>query len=190
MSSIELLGQQQKGELWERTTRSFCQRCARFTTTGPDVLLGHSHSNKYCRHYLHQMSSSGLLPTHPMTPSHTIQCQSIHMGKNEEDTCPLFMEDFQSNIHVLNSRRFARELMWHNQRHDAVQAPIYQAIRTHLPATASVTTDLNSDYSFPRHVVARACRKCYLGWEYQQGLSHGAVCVFQHLIRGHSLQKN
>ena len=62
-------------------------------------------------------------------------------GKKERDTCPLCLEDTQNLVHVLNSCCIARGLRRYNQRHNAVVHSIFEVIKQHLPATASVFVD-------------------------------------------------
>ena len=81
---------------------------------------------------------------------------NLHLWKKKDhDTCTLCGDDHQNLVHVHNSCRVARNLRQYNERHDAVLALLYEAVKEHLPDTTSSTVDLISpDYSFPCHIVA------------------------------------
>jgi len=91
---------------------------------------------------------------------------NLHLwGKKDDDICPLCLKDSQNLVHVLNSCQVARDLRRYNARHDAVLGCIYEVIRDHLPATASVSADLTTEYSFPCHIVSTDLRPDIVIWD-------------------------
>ncbi len=68
--------------------------------------------------------------------------------KKTTDTCPLFHENSQNLVHVLNSCVTAKDLRRYNERHDVTLSTIFETIKPLFLKSVSNTVDLDDKYTF------------------------------------------
>ena len=90
---------------------------------------------------------------------------NLHLWRKKTSaSCLLCLGDSKNLIHVLNSCDVARGLRRYNARHDDVLALLYEFLCNHLPAGMCSTAGLNSNYSFPLHIVSTDLRPDIVVW--------------------------
>lgn len=90
---------------------------------------------------------------------------NLHLwGKKASPVCQLCKAEPQTLIHVLNACKTALDGRRYNVRHDAVLTEIYTTIKQNLPQGTSSIADLESDYTFPPHIVLTDLRPDIVWW--------------------------
>ena len=100
--------------------------------------------------------------THDTLPHNS----NLHLWrKRESSNCSLCQQPRQNLIHVLNNCQKALDLRRYNECHDQVLVTITSAIKDHLPASVSMTTDLGDDYTFPQHITTTDLQPDMVLWD-------------------------
>ena len=100
---------------------------------------------------------------------------NLHLWKKRKDSlCPLCKQN-QTLLHVLNNCSYARDCRRYNKRHDAVLQEIVSTIRSKLPSSTELTTDIGTDYSFPLHIATTDLRPDVVWWDD----AHKSLCLVE-----------
>ena len=90
---------------------------------------------------------------------------NLHLWKKRKDpSCPLCNHN-QYLLHVLNNCTVARDLRRYNICHDAVLQEIAVAIRSYIPTTSVLMTDIDEGYAFPLHIIPSDLRPDIVWWD-------------------------
>ena len=100
---------------------------------------------------------------------------NLHLWKKKNSPACTLCGGNQTLLHVLNNCTTARDFRRYNSRHDLVLQDVASAIKTHLPATTTMSVDIGEGYQLPCRIVSTDLRPYIVWWDF----SNKSVCFVE-----------